>query len=242
MKGRGKPNHPALVRFRFFDNPVVLRCGTTDIWAAWDLLYDAEYRPVVPLPCRTVVDCGANVGIFLVSLLKHNAAELQRYVGVEPDQASFGLLERQVRLFDVHDRVDLLNVAVYDRDTTLCFDDTGPNWEHRLSPAGSKRVRALSLPALLDSVGLEECDLLKVDIEGAEKELFESIGAWKARVKAIVCELHNNVTYSWFADLMQAAGFNPYRAGGLFHRLPGAIRADLDPFKATVPARAYAPR
>jgi FkbM family methyltransferase len=228
MKGKGIPLSPELVRFRFFNNPLLIRPRTTDSWAAWDLLFEEEYAPIAPLPVRTVVDCGANVGMFLAFLLKYTRGELQRYVGVEPDAASFEILRRQVELFGVRDKATLLQLAVSDREGVLTFDDSGPVWEHHVSPTGTKQVQAAPLPRILDTAGIEVCDLLKVDIEGAEKELFESIGQWKDRVRAIVCELHANVSYEWFAGLMRSAGFNPYRSGSLFRKLPGAIRSDLD--------------
>jgi hypothetical protein len=98
LKGLGPANVPAHIRLRLFGHPLVVRCRTTDVWTVWDLLYSAEYSPVAPIRRRTVVDCGANVGMFLVSLLKECAGELQRYVAAEPDEASFELLQRQVKL------------------------------------------------------------------------------------------------------------------------------------------------
>jgi FkbM family methyltransferase len=178
------------------------------------------------LPRRVVVDCGANIGMFLVSLLKESPGELERYIGVEPDVESFQWLEQQVASCGVQDKATLRNVAVYDRDTMLQFDDNmEKDWEHRVSPSGRKQLQALSLPSLFDSAGIDECDLLKVDIEGSEKELFESIDQWKHRVKAIVCELHPNVTYEWFANLMS---FILTPRDNCFGGLPGAIRGDLE--------------
>jgi FkbM family methyltransferase len=229
LKNRGPIDTPTLIRLRFFGHPILVRCGTTDVWTVWDLLYAGEYSPLRAIPRKVVVDCGANIGMYLLSLLKEAPHDVTHYVGVEPDQASFELLQRQVALCGVQSKSSLVNAAVFDRDAVLKFDDGRQrHWENRLSPTGKKHVQAVTICTLLDSVGVQECDLLKVDIEGAEKELFASINPWKDRVKAIVCELHDDVNYAWFASQMKAAGFNPYPAGELFRRLPGAIRADLD--------------
>jgi FkbM family methyltransferase len=227
LRNKGDREAPALIKLRFFDHPVVVRCGTTDVWTVWDLLYDGEYTPLRPLPRRIVVDCGANIGMYLLSVLKEAPGEMQRYVAAEPDEANFRLLEQQVGLCGVRDKAVLRKVAIFDRDTTLQFDNSGArHWGHRLSSSGGKSVQAVSLRSLLDSQQIDECDLLKVDIEGAERNLFASIDEWKHRVRAIVCELHDGLTYQWFASVMSAAGFAPFDAGALFRRLPGAIRVD----------------
>jgi FkbM family methyltransferase len=225
LKGHGPTRKPTLIKLRYFNHPLVVRCRTSDTWAVWDLLYKGEYSPLKPLQRRVVVDCGANVGMFFVSLLRESPEGLERYIGIEPDVESFKLLERQVALCGAINKVTLHNVAIYDKDTLVQFDDSSDrDWEHRVSPSGRKQIRASSLPSLLDSAGVQECDLLKVDIEGSEKELFGSIGDWKHRVKAIVCELHKELSYDWFAGLMSAAGFTPFPAGQLFRVQPGAIR------------------
>jgi hypothetical protein len=45
---------------------------------------------------------------------------------------------------------------------------------------------------LIAETGIECIDLLKMDIEGAEREVFES-GEWISRVGAIAIELHDHI-------------------------------------------------
>jgi hypothetical protein len=40
---------------------------------------------------------------------------------------------------------------------------------------------------------LESIDILKIDIEGAEKEVFADSTAWLGRVRAIIIELHDRL-------------------------------------------------
>ncbi|MEZ6091311.1 MAG: FkbM family methyltransferase [Pirellulaceae bacterium] len=44
----------------------------------------------------------------------------------------------------------------------------------------------LSMETLMDAHGLSKIDLLKIDIEGAEKPVFESSSGWIGRV-AMIC-------------------------------------------------------
>lgn len=52
----------------------------------------------------------------------------------------------------------------------------------------------VSLPDLLTRYGIDRIDLLKIDIEGAEREIFSDSAPWIARVGAIATELHDHLT------------------------------------------------
>lgn len=61
-----------------------------------------------------------------------------------------------------------------------------------LSPRSNQHVlvRGITVEELMREHGLESIDLLKVDIEGAEKEIFEKCSPWIDRVRAIAVEVH----------------------------------------------------
>ena len=42
----------------------------------------------------------------------------------------------------------------------------------------------MTIGTLLDRDGLDEVDLLKLDIEGGERDVLESISSWRDRVKS----------------------------------------------------------
>lgn len=54
-------------------------------------------------------------------------------------------------------------------------------------------VRAITIPDILRAYQLDKIGLLKVDIEGSEKELFDAPAPWLGQVDAICIELHD-----WF--------------------------------------------
>lgn len=51
-------------------------------------------------------------------------------------------------------------------------------------------VRAVTMPTLMRELGIVSIDVLKIDIEGAEKEVFESCG-WLTDVGCVMIELHD---------------------------------------------------
>lgn len=68
-------------------------------------------------------------------------------------------------------------------------------------------VEGITLAALLDRAGLDQVDLMKIDVEGAEREVFEHAGEWCARVGALVGELHDGFEQSQAEELLSPHGY-----------------------------------
>ncbi len=69
---------------------------------------------------------------------------------------------------------------------------------------------------LIKSTGLEYVDLLKIDIESAEKELFsENVHLWLPRTRRLVIELHGPDCERIFFDAMNGHCTNFERSGEL---------------------------
>lgn len=212
--------------FRGLAAPVLYRPGTTDIAVAWELFHQREYACARGWDFPTVVDCGANAGLFLAFVAMTMQTRLARYVGVEADADSFRMLERQVAALGLRARCHLLEAAAWDADGEVRFDNRGPSWGRHVSGTRGPRVRALCIESILDAAGLAECDLLKLDIEGGERSVLPGLRRWGPRVRTVVAELHDGLDYAWFAAIAEDAGFDPFPAGALFRLHPGAIRRE----------------
>ena len=212
------------LRLRAVGAPILYRPGTTDVSVAWELFHLREYDCAREWDFETVVDCGANVGMFLAFAVMKGGPSLRRYVGVEADGAAFGVLERQAVGMAVQGRSVLLQAAAWHADGEVRFDDRGPSWARHVSEDGETRVRAMTIESILDAAGLEQCDLLKLDIEGGERTVLPGMRSWGPRVRSVVAELHDGLDYRWFAAVADDAGFEPFPPGALFRAHPGAIR------------------
>lgn len=220
----GGAEHVQRLRFRALEAPILYRTGTSDVSVAWELFHSREYDCTRGWDFPTVVDCGANVGMFLTFALMKTGSKLRRYVGVEADRAAFGLLELQADAASVRGRSVLLHAAAWEHDGEVLFDDRGPSWGRHVSDGGTARVKAMTIESILDAAGLEECDLLKLDIEGGERAVLQRMKSWGPRVKTIVAELHDGLDYAWFAGIAEGAGFQPFPPGSLFRAHPAAVR------------------
>jgi FkbM family methyltransferase len=179
---------------------VNLRLCTSDIDAFEQIFVKNEYdSPSLPASADVIVDLGANIGLATVFFgLRYPRAKI---LAVEPEEENFQALSANTAAWG--DRVRTRQAAVWTRDGVVNLrmetDEGTPlePWAARTSnqpgPVG-RPVECHTLKTLLDRAGFDYVDILKIDIEGAEYDIF-SDGAmeWLPRVKLIIVETHN-----WF--------------------------------------------
>jgi FkbM family methyltransferase len=218
---RGELGH---LRLRGLRGDLLFRPDATDLAVVWELFQGQEYAFEYGWPFRSILDCGANIGVFLAWLLRASSGHPIRYVAVEADPDAFRVLTRQAESMRAGDSCTLLQAAVWDRDGEVSFDDSGPSWGHHVGEGGQRRVRAMTLPTILDQAGMQDCDLLKLDVEGGERSVLPSLVSCAERIGAVVAELHDGLDYAWFASVVERAGYRAFPPGRLFRSHPGALR------------------
>jgi FkbM family methyltransferase len=191
--------------------------GKEDIYQALNILRPANSWNQLTLTGapKTVVDLGANCGFSsLYWRIRYPAARLY---GVEMETANIG---RCRALFAENGLAgEFHQIAVGDRDGFLSFRSHSSHTRHRLdqligddvadySERTLVEVPARTFPSLLAELGLSQIDLLKVDIEGAEQFLIESVGSWAPAVKVMLLEIHHNVDQAWARSQLTTAGFS----------------------------------
>ena len=55
----------------------------------------------------------------------------------------------------------------------------------------SNKIQAITVDKIIKDYKLKQIDILKIDIEGAEKEIFEDTSKWILKVNCIMAELHD---------------------------------------------------
>jgi len=151
-----------------------------------------EYDVAVERP-SVIIDVGANIG--LASIWFTSKFPEARVLAVEPEKSNYELLVRNVAPYP---NVTTIHAALWTHRGTLALDDPRHEgaWAFQTreladSPHPVEEVPCLSVADLISDYDLGWVDLLKVDIEGAEKEVFSSPGEWIGSVGAIAIELHD---------------------------------------------------
>lgn len=181
-----------------------LRVPSTDVSTYEQIFLEREYDLRFARPPRTVIDAGANIGLASVYLARRFPQA--RIIAVEPERGNFELLCRNVSGYP---NVTAVQAALWSADTTVeLMDPALGNWgfmtgtdRHWSGGGGSlegrrvHEVRAVTVGTLIREFGLDHVDILKVDIEGAEREVFADTSGWLDRVDAMVVELHERLKY-----------------------------------------------
>jgi FkbM family methyltransferase len=174
-------------------NPIHLRLRTTDQFLFAEILLHGAYAFDLPFYPRTIVDAGANIG--MASLYFANTYPEARIIAIEPESSNFEVLVRNVRSYPA---IIPVHAALWNREGEISVSQPDPstgatgNWAFAVHDGSGTKVRAMTMQTLMNEMHLRSIDLLKVDIEGAEKEVFEGCN-WMDRVRCLMIELHDRL-------------------------------------------------
>ncbi len=214
-----------------------LQSGATDLWLrrrSGDIfiLHETFTCAAYRIPhtwlgqVRTVVDLGANIG--LATLFFAQLFPDARYVCVEPNPANAALLRQNTGWMG--SRADVVEAAVGARSGQVSFDDSGWSWGGHIAETGrpGRSVRCCTLDEIVCTSNIGHIDLLKIDIEGAERDVLRSSGASLRKVGMIVIELHGDYVVADFARDVAPFGFTVIPPGSQTgNGMPLAVAADV---------------
>ena len=193
----GKPRLEP-VRIAGIAHPFYLRIPSSDLPTYRQVFLQHEYDFDCGKPPAVIVDAGANVG--MASVYFANKYPNARIIALEPELSNFEMLKKNVAPYP---NVVPVNAALWNVDSHIEVMDMGiGNWGFMTREAGQaggvkapslNKVDAFSVPTLMARQGIEHIDIFKIDIEGAEKEVFGDTSAWIGRVGSIIIELHDSM-------------------------------------------------
>ena len=191
-----------------YTTTIKLRALSGDIFILHEVLAFACYRipssRIAPETVHTVIDAGANIGI--ASLYFAARYPKAKIYSVEPLPENFALLEANV----AHEpRIKPIKGCItgVPKDAVR-FTTDGPTWGNRIGEAGIT-VPGFTIRELCQREGIDSIDLLKVDIEGGEKEVFESAD-FLDLVRNIIIELHCEYDFESFRNDVIPFDFEAY--------------------------------
>jgi FkbM family methyltransferase len=159
-----------------------------DLSAIGEVLLEEEYRVATTRSPKLIVDLGSHIGASVIFFrLRYPPA---RIVALEPDPRNFAKLRRNVSGFP---GIEIHQLAVAGRDGRASLHAGSSSLAGSLvrtaRDSEATSVATVSLDTLIDRLGAERIDLLKVDVEGMEFELLAR-SERLAAVDAIVGEFH----------------------------------------------------
>lgn len=196
---------------------IALRPDSGDEYVFHEVFHQDVYKlESIQSPLDTVVDLGANIGLFSIRAVQHAS----RVFAVESNAENFDLARRNVEANGLEHRVTLIQAAASGTSGNLLriysSEMAGGHSVHQHLaarwPNGTEsRVPSISLADLFEKHAIERCSLLKCDIEGSEYDVFQHAPLTVlSRVDRFVIEAHPE------------SGDRPWRG---LHDLCGKLRA-----------------
>ena len=165
-----------------------VRRGTVDV-GVWDEVFiSGEYAAPSAVPPQYIIDAGANIG--LTSIFYAIAFPRATIIAIEPAEENWDLLQRNARaynqikptlaaLWPTTTRVNIANPT--DASVSFFCSET----------ADEGTVQTVTVPELMQRHQMPQIDILKVDVEGAEKAIFSSAAPWIGQVRQFAIEFHD---------------------------------------------------
>jgi FkbM family methyltransferase len=140
------------------------------LWEQQRDIYEPDGHEVQP--GDTVLDCGANIGVFTRKALSRGAA---RVVSIDPAPQTLNALRRNFETEIREGRVIVYPKGVWDQPSEMELRVYGSNAGANSLvltpelPATTARVPLTTIDAIVDELKLSRVDFIKMDIEGSEK-------------------------------------------------------------------------
>ena len=133
-----------------------------------------------------IVDVGANVGDFTLSMIKN----AQKIVAIEPCRENFQALYANLQINHITN-VSAVRVAAHEKEEQVFLD--GEIFDmHVIQEKKGEPVKGMPLDLIVKELGIKNVDILKIDVQGHER--FVIIGAKDLLegkfVKLLIVEVH----------------------------------------------------
>ncbi|MFJ8143348.1 FkbM family methyltransferase [Streptomyces sp. NPDC096013] len=191
---------------------VFIRRNQSDLLILWQIFlrrfYELDHHYALDRPVdrlETIVDLGGNTGLAAAYLTARYRPG--RLLSVEPMAESRAVLHRNAALSEADWIVEPCAVDGSERELEFAVSGfwdtctavpavhelrrTRPYRLENVLTRPPRTVPATTLDRLLDRHGFDHVDLLKVDVEGSEAEIFAVPRPWMERVERIVLEVHD---------------------------------------------------
>lgn len=136
-----------------------------------------------------IIDAGANIGLSAMYFSKKYPGA--KVIAIEPESSNYKVLCSNIE--DNYPNIIPENKALWFKKTRLSLSD--PNVDNYAftfhESQGNEMVDTITIPEIINEFNLERIGIVKIDIEGSEREIFLNDCSWLQKVDILIIELHD---------------------------------------------------
>lgn len=203
-----------------FANKIFLRKDQSDPAIFEQVFCEQQYMfdYMDPQNVKFIIDAGGNIGLAAIYFAsKYPNAKI---LSIEPDSGNFELLKKNTSSYP---NVICKQSALWHKNEELHISNSEEFSASYMVESGAdenhiqQTVPGITIDEIIKEYNLETISILKIDIEGSEKEIFEfNYNEWLPKTKVIITELHDWVkpgTSKVFFKTMSAFDWKTYIKG-----------------------------
>lgn len=188
----GKRKSEFCLNDRHFKNKLYLRSAQSDPYIFEQVFVEQQYRfpEKFTRPVNWIIDAGANIGMAAVYFA--NRFPEAKIISIEPDAGNFALLQKNTSGYP---QITCLHAALWDKEEMLEIGNKQQlSAGYIVEPVnGNTGIPGETINGLMKKYGIENISLVKIDIEGAELNVFSHATEWIAFSDCIIVELHDQL-------------------------------------------------
>ena len=173
---------------------LTIRENTSDLTVVIDVLKKEQYKPLTTLEnVNTIIDAGGNIGCTSIYLAqKYPNAKIYT---IEPDKDNFNVLVKNTKKYK---NIIPINKGLWGENKILEIVNNGlGEWGIQTFETENINqenvIETITMTDLMNQYNINTIDILKIDIEGAEKNVFSYNYEWLKKVRQFSIELHDRM-------------------------------------------------
>ncbi len=174
-------------------HPFCIRNNPFDYATFEEVLLNETYKINLPSNPQYIIDGGGNIG--LTACFFATQYPNATVVSIEPDADNFKVLNSNCSQYS---NIRAMQNGIWKKNTNLKIENSqvGNNafTVVETDVETSDVLKAITITHIMELNGMPHIDVLKLDIEGSEKEVFEeNFDQWLPKTKVLIIELHDKM-------------------------------------------------
>lgn len=171
-----------------FINNICIESNSASFPAFRDIFRDENYKTNLNGENLVVMDCGANIGCSAIYFAT-SYNNVKRIYCYEPVKENIEYLKKNINTNNLKDKIIIIQKGISNKNELVNFTIEGVT-SHKTKGKGIK-VELLNFDNEIKKIINKEgkLDLIKLDIEGAEKEILKK-SKYLNKVKNLIIEIH----------------------------------------------------